>query len=341
MRLMVSIAGLTRVLMIVLLSALALPAMPAMAAGDAKGEEKKGHKGISKILGTLDWGASHRSVLNIIKAEIDARYTERLDKATDTLGTDRILKEKREAFKKVKSTLVKFTGQRTGYESSIVSTDFKSGQGETMLRVDYDDAQRYYFFKDDALWKIVVAYNQLVSQNTSFKCFLTQVRSKYGSPAGQRTVKGDDKTIWAATWHDEITALVVEDRTGFFGTYVMKFVDKNLAKEDAARAEAVQAPKPPGDDAATDSLVGSIMGAAPEDSEDGDVVDRLTGVETKVDMKTGRPIYEQPVYQPPEDDEPKKKRARKKRRAKKKARKAAPKKKKKADKDSAEPVIIY
>ncbi len=316
---------------------LAAPEAPAAAAGKAAGKDEgpKPKEGISAILGTLDWGAHHSEVLARIKADLDEKYRDRLAKTVDTLSVDRILKEKAAAFAAIEKTYIRFTGQRTGYEASLIADDFQTNNDEAVLRIDDRDAQRYYFFKNDRLWKVLVAYNAAISSAVPFPQFLEQVQSKYGKPLSvDHDDAGGKKTIVAGHWADDLTHLVVEDRTGFFGTFVMKFLDKGegLALEQARAGKA--RPATPRASAATEGLVADIMGDGGEAGAD--VVDQLTGVDHQVDLQSGRPEYETltPVLGDVGEVAPaQKKKARAEKRAKGDA-KPAPAK-------SAEPYIIY
>lgn len=312
---------------------LAAPEAPTAApAAAGKDEGPKPKEGISAILGTLDWGAHHSDVLARIKADLDEKFRERLEKTVDTLSVDRILKEKAKAFAAIEKTYIRFTGQRTGYEASLIADDFQTNNDEAVLRIDDRDAQRYYFFKNDRLWKVLVAYNASISSAVPFPKFLEQVQSKYGKPLSIDHDEADgQKTIVAGHWEDELTHLVVEDRTGFFGTFVMKFLDRGegLALEQArVGKERATAPRA---SANTEGLVADIMGGGGETGTD--VVDQLTGVDHQVDLRSGRPEYETltPV---PEDVGEAAPAPKKKAKATKRAKKAAPAK-------PAEPFIIY
>ncbi len=274
----------------------------AAVAADAAPKPKEG---ISACLGTLDWGANHQAVLAKLKADLDARYEERLEKTSDTLQVDRILREKSAAFAAIEKTFISFSGQRTGYESSLIADDFKANNDESVLRIDERDAQRYFFFLEDRLWKVLVAYNTGVSTKVPFPSFVDQVKSKYGAPLAVDTDSaGGKKVMLAAHWEDGLTHLIVEDRTGFFGTFVMKFVEKNEGLALERKRSEEERPVAPSQSARAEGLMSDIMGDVAE--VDTDVVDRLTGVEHTVDMESGRPSYDTLTRVVEEDPAPKK-----------------------------------
>ncbi len=245
--------------------------------------------GVSSILKLLDWGASSADVLAVAKADIEAGYADRLKQANgDTFAVDAVLRAQREEFAAVKKTLVQFIGARSGFEASIIADEYRSNEGESMLRIDDANAQRYYFFVDDKLWKIVVAYNSTISRSVAFPAFVKQVSRKNGRPteADWVTPPGGTRTMRAAVWADDLTQLTVEDRTAFFGTFVMRFVEKSAGvARDARRAEPDSTPAP---SRPSDGMLADIMGDT-DGAATADVVDQLTGQDHAVDLAAGLP----------------------------------------------------
>jgi len=256
-------------------------------------------EGVSHVLGMLDWGAPSSAVMDMVRDEITGRWNEVLKDLRDPVEVDRALRRKATEFAAVEKTFVRFGGERTGYESSLIANDFVSNVDEAMLRIDDKDAQRYYFFRNDRLWKILVAYSSSVTQQTPFTDFVGQVQVKYGRPLNVEwvTPRGAPKRMVSASWDDAMTRLVVEDRTEFFGTYCMKFLSLSdgVALEDARKSSGparTSALDDPGVASALDEIT-SDTGAAQDD-----VVDRLTGAQHSLDLKGNRPDDEQDIYQP-------------------------------------------
>jgi len=264
-------------------AAAATPSAPA-------GPQEK--QGISHVLGFLDWGAASQEVLASLKKEVDARHAEQMKELRDPLEIDKALRRKAVEFAAIEKTLVQFSGQRTGYESSLIANDFVPGAEESMIRIDDQEAQRYFFFKNDRLWKVLVAYSSSVSRSTPFGDFVKQVQDKYGRPLDVESsnAKGGAKTMIRASWEDPITRLVVEDRTEFFGTYCMKFLDKavGVPLETERLANAPTKTKLETDPSVDAALTEITSGGGGDDN----VVDRLTGSDHSVDIARNRPDYE-------------------------------------------------
>ena len=248
--------------------------------------------GISHVLGLLDWGNASAAVLDTIRLEVTVRYEAKFKELRDPLEIDRAMRRKAEELAAIDKTLVHFTGQRTGYESSLIAHDFVSNADEAMLRVDDAEAQRYYFFRNDRLWKVLVAYSTSASRNVPFGDFVRQVQEKHGRPTAVdwSTPKGGAKALRAAHWEDATTHLVAEDRTEFFGTFCMKFLDRT----EGLTLEAARAQRPESERATDDPGVASALAEITSDGAGSDdtVVDRLTGTQHSVDLVNNRPDYE-------------------------------------------------
>lgn len=281
-------------------------------AGDEKAPAPK--KGVSAILKMLDWGVSSVAVFKALEDEIDARFAEKI-KYADTLVVDKIMRRRRAEKKAIRKAYVRFDGRTSGYEASLVSDDFRANNGEAMVRVDDGPAQRYYFFKDEQLYKVLVVYSTAVARQTKFPAFVSKAAGKYGKPAKTITDKTPDNALIGAIWRDEMTELRVRDRS-LFATYTMAFLQAGRG----AQIEDARSPSAEGAsaivDPQADGMIADFM--VEGDGAGADVVDRLTGVEHKVNLDLGRE-ESQPLRRAPEP-------RRDTRSAKKAAKKAAKKK---------------
>lgn len=293
------------------LSLLALGAL--LAPGGASAEASQPKSKYAGIIYPLDWGASVEDVFGKLKSELDDRYRDEM-KTSDTIKIDRLIRQKSDEMKRIRDSLVRFDGQRTGYETSLVAYELVPREGESLVRIDDRVAQRYYIFRNDALWKVVVTYN--VSSMGTFGDFVNAVRAKYGNPTkASFSDDAGERRITEVTWQDEHTRMTVKDESEFYSSYVMKFVQMGKGTDlEEARAKRPRKRQTAGESRA-EGLMADIFDG--ESGANDDLVDEITGVEAEVDLTTGRPQeYATPVMA---DDAPVRK---KKTRAKKKAKKA-------------------
>ena len=261
--------------------------------GEEKNDEKPAKTGISTILGELDWGDTHREVIVQAKAEIDAAYADDFKRYNgDTLQTDRLMRARRKDYKKVDENYIEFKGPRTGYESSVIAQEYKPNAGESMVRIDDDRGQRYYFFKDGKLWKIVVAQNNAKGETNGFAGFVKQIQRKYGRPTRvDWEGEGSGRVMAGATWEDPNTRLVVRDQSAFFGTYSLKYLDLAAGvRIEESRPERRDGDRTAVDDRQLSDTMAEITGETVQETDD--IVDRLTGVRHDVNLDRGRPEYE-------------------------------------------------
>src|SRR5687767_14035759 len=116
-------------------------------------------------MGKYKWGSTVDEVLTVLETQIQPRYEDRLKKAVnDKLEQNKLRKEIQNELRAVKKDLVKFEGQRTGWDVSIIEREYGHKNDESMLIYKESDAsgldqQRFFFFVDGKLWKMFIAVN--------------------------------------------------------------------------------------------------------------------------------------------------------------------------------------
>ncbi|MBM4292677.1 MAG: hypothetical protein FJ138_15730 [Deltaproteobacteria bacterium] len=202
--------------------------------------------------------------------------------ARDDLAVDRLRQQERADIKALENSYVTFTGQRTGYEVSLVKDDFAHNNSETMLRSDEGPRQRYYFFRYDKLWKMMVVYPSTDAEG--FKQLTDKVEERYGRPhkTNWETPYGGARRMVQAIWQDEETQLVVEDKSAFYSRYVMRFVSLAAGKE----IEEIHAQRRDSADSSQRSRAGRGLGVDifAKEAENDAVVDQITGTKHEVNL---------------------------------------------------------
>ena len=319
--------GKTRLLTALLMALMCV----ALAGGEAMA--KKGSE-LTEVLGEAEWGDSKREILQkmqkslLEKAAKDPRYKD------DRAKLQRKRKDILDEIQQVEKDYKRLVG-RTGLENSVIAEEFTSNNGESMLKIKDEVAQRFFFFVDGKFYKLVVAYNPVYLRGGSmtkpivgFEAFVVQAARKYGRPATTEygDVEGGEELI-QAVWRDPLTELRVDNRSEFFGTYTMTFSDRQAIK----RLQAVK--KSFGGAGARaekkEQLSGRVKSLGEGGAKIGGAqVDSIYGGKVELDFNEGRPKDDQIRY--PEDEEgaavaeaepekKKKKKRSKKKRSKKKA----------------------
>lgn len=296
-------------------------AAPAMAKGAPKGD-------LNAPLGQVKWGDSRKEVVNKVKEQL-----------LDAMRKDEKLKGNRVALQREHARILSKVDEfdasyerldaKSGYHVSVISDEFSRQNGESMMQIRDTVANRYYFFVDGGLYKMVVAYNQRYLKNVGFEPFVLQVARKYGKPLETVFVEeGADDVLMEAIWSKGNTMLTVRNQKEFFGTFTMAFAERSTAKRLAAMREAR------GDDRdASGDISAQVRSLTTESSRvvDADIVDSIIGDST-INLNEGRPVDSQIARA---EAEAAQKEQEAKQAARAKAKKASTKKKKKAKRKSS------
>src|SRR5258706_13547000 len=76
-------------------------------------------RAMGELVGKFKWGMSPDDILKVLGDDLDAKYVELIKKESDTYKQDLLRKQKGEDLAKVKESLVKFDGKKSGWDSSI------------------------------------------------------------------------------------------------------------------------------------------------------------------------------------------------------------------------------
>jgi hypothetical protein len=250
---------------------------PAVAAPMASAAE------IDKLKGDFKWGMSPDEVMTKMIQKVEASFEERLNKtATDPARQDKVRKEMLVETEKVKKhSLVKFEGQKSGYDVSIIDQEFFHRTGESMLVAKEDNGSRYFFFANDRLYKMFVAFDKDVLQGKGFKEFGQLMQGRFGKAreiyVDERSKAGVTRKLDHYIWNTkggDVLRLV--DRSAFYDVYCLVIFDGNVAAQQAEAGKAhKQAVK-------SDALVDAVIGKPINNRDENDnVIDRITGREVR------------------------------------------------------------
>jgi hypothetical protein len=234
---------------------------------------------IDKLKGDFKWNMTPEEVLAKAVEKVEASYEDRLNKtAKDPSQQDRIRKQLRAEVQKLKkNAIVKFDGEKTGWDVSIIDQEFVHNSSESMLVAKEENSDRYFFFSYDKLFKMFIAFDKEMLQGKSFEEFGKLMQTRFGkakevyveqtSKAG--TSRKLDHYLWGSKSGDMLRLV---DRSAFYGVYCLVIYDERSA---ATQAEARKAQAKTADG---DSLVEAVVsgGATDRDSND-NIIDRITG----------------------------------------------------------------
>jgi len=236
--------------------------------------------------GTFKWGMKPEEVMAQARTSVEAKYEARIDKAKQDPGLQqRIRDEMQRELTAVKKSYTKFEGQKSGWDVSIIGPEFQQNTSEAVLVTKEDVWTRYFFFFEDGLYKMFLAFNKDAIGGKTFQEFGKAMESKYGHA---KEVYRDDKSKggvvhkldhyeWSAGGGDRLRLI---DRSEFYGVYCLVLYDGAVQDRVNDRRKVVN----PGE-VKRDELVDSVTGSHAKETKgsdiDDDIIDRVVGKETK------------------------------------------------------------
>ena len=165
---------------------------------------------------------------------------------------------------------------------SIIGPEFAQNNGEAVIQAKEDIWTRYFFFFEDRLSKMFLAFNKDAIGTKSFRDFGKEMAAKYGAPREvyrDEKQKGGVKRIldhfeWAVSGND---SLKLVDRSQFYDVYCLVLADATVAEQIASKRKITN----PGN-VEKDSLVEAVVNSKdPTNDSNDDIIDRVTGREVK------------------------------------------------------------
>jgi hypothetical protein len=233
--------------------------------------------------GAFKWGMKPEEVIASVRIAVEAKYRPRIEQAAEDPGKQqRVRDEMSREISAVKKSYAKFDGQKSGWDVSIVGPEFAQGTSEAVLVTKEDQWTRYFFFFEDGLYKMFLAFNKDALQGKSFKDFAGSLEARFGNA---RAVYRDERTkggvnhlldhyVWDAGGGDRLKLV---DRSEFYGVYCLVLFEAAVQDRVVERRKEVN-PSSVG----TDPLVEAVATRKNEgQDENDDIIDRVTGHETK------------------------------------------------------------
>jgi hypothetical protein len=232
-------------------------------------------KAISDLAGRYKWGMSPQQVQDLITADIKKSYDEKFKKTRSPVEQDRLRSDMNAEITKVRESLVKFDGQKTSWDISLVDKEFAHRNQESMMIYWEPTQRRFLFFFEDKLWKQFIALNAELFEGKTFKEFADMVAARYGEPkrVTSTDIRGKevlDHLEWPPAGDFFLTAV---DHTNLYGNYCLVVAQRSVL-DGMAKRRADANP-----DKGYKSGIDQVMKGGKSDKGDGntDVVDQITG----------------------------------------------------------------
>ena len=198
---------------------------------DAKPKVSAAH-GVRTLMGQFRWGMDPGQVLRVLAQDIQDEYRKRQEKATNAVEQDKNRAWREDQIQRLKANHQKFastTNHKWGV--SLIQYEYEDDANEEMLWARTSPTLRkYYFFKDNALWKILYAYSTDTWQGESYEEVVETKFMKWFGSDPELKVKQDPETAeplvryyeWEALGGEKIRSF---DMTKVHGVIALAVVD--------------------------------------------------------------------------------------------------------------------
>ena len=255
----------------------------AVAKPEKKAEKKAAKPTLASPLGALRWGMDSKQVKKILAEKIMNDFREKANGNTDLTYVDNLMKMHQERVENMQNSYISLVRDNVATLSvSIIGEEFMPDAGESMLTQREDIAMKYFFFKDDKLYKMAIVYDSTYLGPIAFDTFVATTAQKYGEPTNE--IWDDDGNFTDAIWKDKSSVkLTVKNKYSSYNTFLMVFADDSVEKMIGPHhlAYSKQLNKGPEVSAAIDALTA-------DDSDSADSgIDAMLGKKTEVDLLAG------------------------------------------------------
>jgi len=232
--------------------------------------------------GVFKWQMSPEEVMGLVRESVQKKYQPRIEgSAQDPGKQQRIRDEMEKELATIKKSYTKFEGQKTGLDVSIVGPEFQQNTGEAVLVAKEDIWTRYFFFFENGLYKMFLAFNKDAIEGNSFRDFGRGMEAKYGHA---KEVYRDEKVMGGIKhildhyeWSAGGDKLRLIDRSEFYGVYCLVLADAQTQERANEKRKVVNPDQPTGD-----ALVEAVTAKDSNDRDANDnIIDRITGKEIR------------------------------------------------------------
>lgn len=230
---------------------------------------------IVKMMGDYKWDMRSEKVIDSLELDLRKGFVPRIRKTKDALKQDALRREMMDKVKELRKNLVKFTGKRTPWDVSLIDKEFDHKNDESMVPHWGKRDRRFYFFHDDGLYKIYIAFNADLFKGKTFEDFAGVMEARFG-PAERKyatTIMGKPKLDHLAWPAADGTMMKAIDNTGFYGNFCLVLVNLNT-QERVMSGREMNNPKNKGGDPLVEA---ATQGKADLSDENESIIDQITG----------------------------------------------------------------
>jgi hypothetical protein len=244
---------------------------------------KVNEKALSPLKGPFKFGMSPKAVIKKIRQQVREAYADKIRATSDVYQQDKLRKESKDKIQRVVKSYIKFKGQRTGWDVSIIDDQFRHKTGESMLvyweNNQGKDQRRFFFFHNKRLYKMFIQLNtaSLGLKRQSFAYFQNVIEKRFGpGKVGFRTDSDGSQFPNRLDWISPRVHAAAIDKLSFYGAFCLMIADSPTQME-LAKLRKDRAPPPKKRNAVIKAVVSSGDDDPNIDDNEGAIKDLLKG----------------------------------------------------------------
>lgn len=186
------------------------------------------------LAGKFAWGMNPEQVMDLVQKQIEEKFLARVQNEKEAEKQDLVRRERDQAIEQMRSSYIRFNGQKTGWDVSIVDREFGHRNNESMVVMWEKDQRRFMFFYKDKLYKQFIAYDATRFAGKSFDEFVEGMQLRYGKAEMSFAKKQTDDEMaldyyqWPSNGDSVLRAV---DQTGFYGNFCLALLQKSTHEE--------------------------------------------------------------------------------------------------------------
>ena len=237
----------------------------------AKSKQAPGAVALKALLFGENWGANRANMLSVIKDQFDSAWRAKAPEL-DAYEVDVEIRKSQRRYEDVSNSYVELDQNSSAYLASPLRGEFGQGLGQSLLRVQLKQGDRYFLFQSARLAKIVD-----IVPSSRFKS-MEAFSAYYAEKLKMKVVKTcDDKPMEVKSPH-AFSACTI-DKSRLFSAYVLTVLDPHTQWKLSEESEKT-----------IDDEIGlpDIFSEDPDSEDERDLVDELTGSKKKASGSKSR-----------------------------------------------------
>ena len=206
------------------------PPPPPKTAASQVSAESAG-RAIGELAGKFKFGMTPEEAMTLMEKDINAKFQPKIEAEKEAADQDRIRKERQDAIDQMRSSYIKFSGQKTGWDVSIVDREFGHRNSESMLVLWEKDLKRFLFFWKEKLYKQYIVYNAEKFKGMDFDTFVGAMEGRYGKASMSFAKKqtDDEMALDYYEWPPQGDYILrAYDATTFYNNFCLSIIQKSL-----------------------------------------------------------------------------------------------------------------